>query len=56
MISIIRHKLYGKNKSIVEDFTRTPWQHRPITNDTENFFITKDKETNDDKANRNTIS
>ena len=45
---IIGHTIKGKEKSIIEDFTRTPWQHKPSSKDTENFFITKDKKEGKD--------
>jgi len=43
MMSIVKHQVYGKSKRVVEDFKSPPWQHKPVTNDTENFFISKDK-------------
>jgi len=48
MMSIVKHQVYGKSKRVVEDFTRTPWQHKPSSKDTENFFITKDKKEGKD--------
>lgn len=38
---IVSHTVNGKSKSMIEDFTRTPWEHRPTNREIEGFFVTK---------------